>query len=257
MGVNGKTPARAEDGPAILARGLSRRYDDVLAVRAVDLSVSPGEVVALLGPNGAGKTTLLRMLAGVLVPTEGTATIAGHDVATDPAGAKRALGFLSGDTALYGRLTVREVLTYFGRLHGLGRAEVAGHIERVTGLLELAPFLDQRTGTLSSGQTQRANLARTFLTDPPVLILDEPTTALDVVSGEFVYQAIRHAKAEGRAVLLSTHVMSEAELLADRIVLLVRGRVAAEGPKDVLLAAHHAASLAELILRLHRAEEPA
>ena len=244
------------DRPAILAEHLSRRYDDVLAVRRVSLTVGPGEVVALLGPTGAGKTTLLRMLAGVLVPTEGRAEIAGHDVATDPAGAKRSLGFLSGDTALYGRLTVREVLTYFGRLYGLTPAAVAAGIARVARELELEPLLEQRAGTLSSGQAQRANLARTFLTDPPVLILDEPTTALDVVSGEFVYEAIRRARGEGRAILLSTHILPEAERLADRIVLLVRGEVAAEGPRDALLAAHGAPSLAELILRLHRAEAP-
>jgi sodium transport system ATP-binding protein len=254
MGVNGQTVPPDPRPPAILAEHLSRRYDDVLAVRDVNLRVAAGEVVALLGPNGAGKTTLLRMLAGILVPTEGRAVIAGHDVATDPARAKRALGFLSGDTALYGRLTVREVLTYFGRLYGLAPADVARRVTRVAELLELGPFLEQRAGTLSSGQTQRANLARTFLTDPPVLILDEPTTALDVVSGEFVYQAIQRARGEGRAILLSTHVMSEAERLADRIVLLVRGRVAAEGPRDALLAAHQAPSLTDLILRLHQAE---
>lgn len=239
------------DRPAILAEQVSRRYDDLWAVRDVDLAVYPGEVVALLGPNGAGKTTLMRMFSGVLSPTEGRVRIAGFDMATHQAEAKRALGFLSGDTALYGRLTVKEVLTYFARLHGLTPARVAERIEAVSETLQLEPFLNQRTATLSSGQTQRANLARTFLTDPAVLILDEPTTALDVVSGEFVYQALEKAQADGQAVLLSTHIMSEAERLADRIVLLVKGRVAATGSRQALLDHFEAPSLAQVILRLH------
>lgn len=239
------------DRPSLRAEGLGRRYDDVVAVDDVSFEVGAGEIVALLGPNGAGKTTLLRMLAGVLVPDAGRAWVAGHDVQADPAAAKRALGYLSGDTALYGRLTVREVLRYFGALHGAARAAVDARIAAVAESLELEPFLDQRTGTLSSGQTQRANLARTFLTDPPVLVLDEPTTALDVVSGAFVYRALAQARDEGRAILLSTHIMSEAERLADRIVLLVRGRVAAQGTQAELLEAHGAPSLADLILALH------
>jgi len=239
------------DRPAILAEQVSRRYDDLWAVRDVDLAVYPGEVVALLGPNGAGKTTLMRMFSGVLSPTQGRVRIAGFDMATHQAEAKRALGFLSGDTALYGRLTVKEVLTYFARLHGLAKTRVAERIEAVSETLQLEPFLNQRTATLSSGQTQRANLARTFLTDPAVLILDEPTTALDVVSGEFVYRALEKAQADGQAVLLSTHIMSEAERLADRIVLLVKGRVAASGSREALLDQFEAPSLAQVILQLH------
>lgn len=243
------------DLAAIHAEHLGRKYDDDWAVRGVDLEVRAGEVVALLGPNGAGKTTLLRMLAGVLRPTEGRARIAGHDVGAEPAAAKHALGFLSGDTQLYGRLTVREVLRYFGRLHGLDDAAVRRHTETVAQALELGPFLDQRAQTLSSGQTQRANLARTFLTEPPVLILDEPTTALDVVSGAFVHEALERARADGRAILLSTHIMSEAERLADRIVLLVRGRVAAADTPAALLERFAAPSLADLVLSLHTEDE--
>ncbi len=242
------------DRPAIQAERVSRRYDDTWAVQDVDLEVRPGEVVALLGPNGAGKTTLMRMFAGVLAPTAGTIHIAGHNVVHDPSGAKRALGFLSGDTALYGRLTVREILVYFGRLHGLKSRLIATRIEALGQRLQLTDFLDQRAATLSSGQTQRANLARTFVTEPEVLILDEPTTALDVVSGEFVYRALEEARAAGRAILLSTHIMSEAERLADRIVLLVRGRIAATGSRDQLLAESGTPSLAALILALHEAQ---
>lgn len=242
------------DRPAIQAEHVSRRYDDTWAVQDVDLEVRPGEVVALLGPNGAGKTTLMRMFAGVLAPTVGSIHIAGHNVADNPAPAKRALGFLSGDTALYGRLTVKEILVYFAQLHGLPRTVIRQRIEALSETLQLTEFMDQRAATLSSGQTQRANLARTFVTEPQVLILDEPTTALDVVSGEFVYRALEEARAAGRAILLSTHIMSEAERLADRIVLLVRGRIAASGSKEELLEASGTSSLAELILALHESQ---
>jgi sodium transport system ATP-binding protein len=242
------------DRPAIQAEHVSRRYDDTWAVQDVDLEVRPGEVVALLGPNGAGKTTLMRMFAGVLAPTVGSIHIAGHNVADNPAPAKRALGFLSGDTALYGRLTVKEILVYFAQLHGLPRTVIRQRIEALSETLQLTEFMDQRAATLSSGQTQRANLARTFVTEPQVLILDEPTTALDVVSGEFVYRALEEARAAGRAILLSTHIMSEAERLADRIVLLVRGRIAASGSKEELLADSGTSSLAELILALHESQ---
>ena len=236
---------------AIHAQHLVRRYDDVLAVDDVSFTVAPGEVLGLLGPNGAGKTTLLRMLAGVLVPDSGTAAILGHDVRTDTLEAKRHLGFSSGDTRLYERLTVREVLVYFARLAGLEDEPMRRRIAAVDDRFGLAAFIDRKTGALSSGQSQRANLARAFLTDPPVLVLDEPTATLDVVSGRFVHDAIRQAREEEKAVLLSTHLMSEAAELCDRIALLVRGRIRAVGPHDDLLEEHAASSLTDLILRLH------
>jgi sodium transport system ATP-binding protein len=241
---------------AIWAEGLVRRFDDLPAVDEVSFLVKRGEVFGLLGPNGAGKTTLLRMLAGVLVPTSGRASILGIDVQIDPLAVKRRLGFLSGDTALYGRLTAREVLRYFGQLAGLERGTLGARIEALSRMFELAPFLDARCDVLSSGQKQRTNLARAFISDPTVLILDEPTTGLDVISGRFVHDAIRSAKTEDKAVLLSTHVMSEAEELCDRIGLLVRGRIRALGTKDELLASSGARSLTDLIVRLHE-ETPA
>ncbi len=237
--------------PAIEALGLTRRYDDHLAVDRVELNIREGEVYGLLGPNGAGKTTLLRMLAGVLKPDAGRALILGRDASVEPLWVKAHLGFLSGDTALYGRLTVQETLDYFGGLLGLRGPTLRARAQAVTEELGLHDFLDQRIHDLSSGQRQRANLARAFLGDPPVLILDEPTVALDVISGAFVREAVKKAKAAGRAVLFSTHIMSEAEELCDRIGLLVRGRIAATGTKESLLLEHGVASLTELILSLH------
>lgn len=239
----------AED--AIVAERLTRRYDDVVAVDDVSLFVRRGEVLGLLGPNGAGKTTLLRMLAGVLHPDAGRASILGHDVAKDTQAAKRQLGFSSGDTRLYERLTVHEVLTYFAQLAGLDDGAVASRIDAVTERFGLGEFVHKKTGALSSGQTQRANLARAFLTDPAVLVLDEPTATLDVVSGRFVHDAIRAARTEGKAVLISTHLMSEAASLCDRIALLVRGRIRAVDTHAGLLESHGLATLEDVILALH------
>src|SRR5262245_6483255 len=191
----------------IEARSLCKSYGAVRAADRVSFEVRPGEVVGLLGPNGAGKTTILRMLAGILTPGSGSALVGGVDAALDPFTVKQRLGFLSGDTALYQRLTPREVLRYFGRLHGLDDAEIARRTARLLATLRMEDFADRRCGGLSAGQRQKTNIARAFLHDPPALILDEPTSALDVVTGRFLLEAIAGAKADGKAVLFSTHVM--------------------------------------------------
>jgi sodium transport system ATP-binding protein len=244
------------DTAAISAERLTRRYDDFVAVDGVDFAVGRGEVFGLLGPNGAGKTTLLRMLAGVLEPNSGRALILGADPAREPLVTKARIGFLSGDTALYERLTVRELLEYFGRLAGLERAYLQARVRAVSEALDLAELLDVRSGTLSTGQRQRANLARAFLADPPVLILDEPTSTLDVISGRFVHEAIRRARSDGKAVLLSSHDMAEVEGLSDRVGILVRGRLTDVGAPAALLADSGERSLAELIIRRFEERAP-
>src|SRR5262249_38288320 len=153
------------------------------------------------GPNGAGKTTILRMLAGILTPSAGSATIDGIDVQADPFSVKRRLGFLSGDTALYHRLTPRELLRYFGDLHEMPRDRIEARIDELLQNLRMSEFADRRCGTLSSGQKQKTNIARAFLHDPPALILDEPTTALDLVTGRFLLEAIGRARRAGKAIL--------------------------------------------------------
>jgi sodium transport system ATP-binding protein len=239
--------------PVLIADRLARRFGDVRAVSDISVSVHAGEVVGLLGPNGAGKTTTLRMLAGILTPDAGSVRVCGTDVHAEPLEAKRRLGFLSGDTHLYQRLTPVEVLTYFGTLYGLPEPRIRERVQALVAELEMEPFKNRPCGTLSSGQKQRANIARAFLHDPDLLILDEPTTALDVISGQFVVQAIQRKRAEGKAVLFSTHIMSEAEYLCDRIALVHGGRIIDQGPLADLLARsgqqnltdaflHHAAS---------------
>ncbi len=205
--------------PTMAAEGLVKRFGPVAAVDGVSLTVSAGEVVGLLGPNGAGKTTTLRMLAGILTPDAGRVRVGGLDIHERPLDAKRRLGFLSGDTQLYQRLTTREVLRYFGRLYGMADALIAARTAQLVEELEMGEFAGRPCGTLSSGQKQRANIARAFLHEPDLLILDEPTVALDVISGQFIVQSIRRQREAGRAILFSTHVMSEAEYLCDRILL--------------------------------------
>ena len=233
----------------IAAEHLTKRYGAVTAAEDVSFRVAPGEVVGLLGPNGAGKTTILRMLAGILTPSDGSASVGGVDTRDSAFEVKRKLGFLSGDTALYQRLTPREVLRYFGRLHGMSDAEIAARTTRLVEELRMADFADRRCGTLSSGQKQKTNIARAFLHDPPALILDEPTAMLDIVTGRFLLEAIALARAAGKAVLFSTHVMGEAEYLCDRVLLLYRGRIIDEGTvADLCARAGDAKTLTEAFL---------
>jgi sodium transport system ATP-binding protein len=234
--------------PALVAEGLVKRFGPVTAVDGVGLAVSAGEVVGLLGPNGAGKTTTLRMLAGILTPDAGRVRVGGLDIHDEPLEAKRRLGFLSGDTQLYQRLTTREVLRYFGRLYGLDDPFIDTRTTQLVEELEMGEFADRPCGTLSSGQKQRANIARAFLHEPGLLVLDEPTVALDVVSGQFIVESIRRQRDAGRAVLFSTHIMSEAEYLCDRILLLHRGRIIDEGVLGDLLGRSGCGNLTDAFL---------
>ncbi len=211
-----------------------RGANEVEAVRGIDLACHYGEIYGLLGPNGAGKTTTLRMLATILVPSSGGGTLDGVDFVARPLEARRRIGFLSASTGLYPRLTPRETLTYFGSLHGITKDVLGARVEELVGTFDLTAFADRRCETLSSGQRQRTSIARAVLHDPPVLILDEPTTGLDILATSDMIDFIATRKDEGRCVLFSTHILSEAERLCDRIGVIDRGRLLASGTIDEL-----------------------
>lgn len=207
------------------------------AVDDVGLCVNPGEIVGVIGPNGAGKTTLLRMLGCLMHPTEGEIHYTDADgEISDETEIKKQIGYLSGNTRLYGRLSTRELLTIAGTIYGLSETEIAERIEAISDVLGLAEFLDNRIEKLSTGQTQRASISRCLIHSPKLYIFDEPTLGLDIVSSSAIVDFMRTEKEHGKAVLYSTHYMEEAELLCDRIVMLSHGRILAQGTLPELYA---------------------
>ncbi|MDE0915081.1 MAG: ATP-binding cassette domain-containing protein [Planctomycetota bacterium] len=225
----------------IRTTNLCKTFDDpkrgtVHAVRDLNLECNEGEIFGLLGPNGAGKTTTLRMLSTILAPTSGEAELAGIRVSDDPLEVRRRLGFLSGSTGLYPRLTAREILEYFGRLHGLDEDQLQARVEELLDTFTIRPFADGRCESLSTGQRQRVSIARAVLHDPPVLILDEPTTGLDILAASDMIDFIQSRKDAGTCVLFSTHILSEAERLCDRIGVIDQGRLLAVGSLEELRA---------------------
>ena len=213
---------------------LRKVYDGRPVLEMETLSLEKGKVLGLLGPNGAGKTTTLRMLSTILAPSAGSARVAGVDVAADPLEVRRRIGFLSGSTGLYPRLTARETLEYFGRLHGLEEDALQGRVDELLDRFRMRPFQDGRCEGLSTGQRQRVSIARAVVHDPPVLILDEPTTGLDILASSDMIEFIEARRGAGRCVLFSTHILSEAERLCDRIGVIYQGKMLAVGTKEQL-----------------------
>jgi sodium transport system ATP-binding protein len=216
--------------PAIEVENLTKDYLDkgrglVRAVDNISFQCEYGEIMGLLGPNGAGKTTTLRTLATVLSPTSGFARVAGFDVLRDSLQVRRNLGFLTGGTGLYARLTAREILQFFGRLHEMPQTLIQQRTDRLVELFDMASFQNSHCDKLSTGQKQRVNLARTLLHDPPVIILDEPTAGLDIISSKTILDFIRSSKQGGKCILFSTHYMTEAEILCDRIAIIHNGKI--------------------------------
>lgn len=202
---------------------------EVRAVDGIDFDCRAGEVFGLLGANGAGKTTTLRMLATILKPTGGSATLNGHDVLTEPEAVRRSLGFYSASTALYPRLTPRETLEFFARINRYPGERVGRRVEELIDRFGIAEYADARVEKLSSGMKQKVSIARTIVHDPPILIFDEPTVGLDVMAALEMQKVIGELRDEGKAIIFSTHIMSEAEKLCDRIAIIHRGRILALG----------------------------
>lgn len=229
--------------------------DEKRAVDGVSFNVEPGEIFGLLGPNGAGKTTTLRMLSGLLTPTSGWARLNGYDLQTHREEGKRCLGYLTANTGLYQRLTPRELLRYFGELIGMKKSAVNARIETLIRWLDMASFADLRCGGLSTGQKQRTNIARALMGDPPVLVMDEPTLGLDVLTNRIVLDFIRTEGNRGKAVILSTHYLDEAETLCRRFGLLHEGRLLAMDTLDGLRRRSGKQRLSDIFLELCGAEK--
>ena len=239
----------------IEARGLSKRFQDkkrgeIRAVENVSFTCQPGKIYGLLGANGAGKTTTLRLLATILEPTDGTAVVCGHDVVEEPEKVRANVGFLSTATALYPRLTAEELVEYFGRLNGLDEPTLNKRVDDIFNRLDMNGFRDRRCDKLSTGMKQKTSIARTLVHDPPVMIFDEPTTGLDVMTARTIITFISDCRDRGKAIIFSTHIMSEVDRLCDRVGIIHDGKLLAEGTVPELRAKYAEHNLEEIIVKV-------
>jgi sodium transport system ATP-binding protein len=213
---------------------LTKRFDDLrrgsfTALDHVSFDVLPGEIFGLLGPNGAGKTTCLRILSTVLRPTDGRAMVAGFDVATHPAEVRSSIGFMSGNTGIYDRMTAWELVEYYGRLYGMPEEKLQPRLEELFTTLQMHDFRDTLGGKMSTGMRQKVSIARTIIHDPPVMIFDEPTSGLDVLVARALLKQIAALREQGKCIIFSTHIMREVEKLCDRVAIIHKGSILAEG----------------------------
>ena len=239
----------------IEVEGLTKSFlgTDGLPVPAVDdvsFTVHPGEVFGLLGPNGAGKTTTLRLLCTVLKPSSGFATIAGFDVATQPAAVRKSIGFLSANTGIYDRMTPFEMVRYYGRLYGMDPKTLHDRLEFLFDSLQMNAFRATPGSRLSTGMKQKVSIARALIHDPPVLIFDEPTNGLDVLVQRAVLDEIRALRGLGKTILFSTHAMTEVAKLCDRVAIMSRGSIVTQGTLPELRDRHGHEDLEELFFSL-------
>src|SRR5438105_14895871 len=239
----------------IEARGLSKRFQDkkrgeIRAVENVSFTCQPGKIYGLLGANAGGKTTTLRLLATILEPTDGTAVICGHDVVEEPEKVRASVGFLSTATALYPRLTAQELVEYFGRLNGLDEPTLNKRVDDIFNRLDMNGFRDRRCDKLSTGMKQKTSIARTLVHDPPVMIFDEPTLGLDVMTARTITAFISDCRDRGKAIIFSTHIMSEVERLCDHLGIIHDGKLLAHGTVPELRAKYGEHNLEEIIVKV-------
>lgn len=243
----------------IEARNLTKIFRDkkrghIRAADDVTFRADSGSIYGLLGANGAGKTTTLRLLATLLKPTSGTATVAGFDVAQESQKVRANVGFLAASTALYGRLTAREMIAYFGRLHGLADGDLRSRIERLADELDMHEFMDRRCEQFSTGMKQKTSIARTLVHDPAVMIFDEPTLGLDVMTSRSIVKFVRDCRDRGKTVVYSTHIMSEVEKLCDRVGIIHDGKLLEEGTVAGLRTKYAEHDLEEIFVKVVGAE---
>ncbi len=239
----------------IHVEALSKSYTDLrsgefLALDGVSFEAVPGQVYGLLGPNGAGKTTVLRILSTVLRPTSGTATVNGFNVLTQPSLVRQQIGFVSNNTGVYDRMTAAEMVAYFGRLYGLSEELLRQRMEIIFDRLQMHAIRDVLGSKMSTGMKQKVSIARALVHDPPVLIFDEATAGLDVLVARALLETVAELREHGKCIVFSTHIMREAERLCDRIAIMHRGHILAEGTLEELLQTHAEDDLEELFFRL-------
>ena len=234
----------------IRADNLSKRFGEVVAVDGVGFDAPDGRVTGLLGPNGAGKTTTLRMISTLVAPTGGTASVDGFDVGSAPLEARRRLGVLSDARGLYGRLTARENIRYYGELRGLAPQAIDAQVGKFAQVLDLGQLLDRRTEGFSQGERMKVAIARALVHDPQNILLDEPTNGLDVMTTRALRDLVRELRDAGKCVVFSSHVMQEVTALCDEIVIVSHGRVAARGTPEAIREAGGKATLEDAFVAL-------
>lgn len=252
------TPAPTPPAPgataAIVTEGLGKRFGTLEAVRALDLRVARGEVFGLLGPNGSGKTTTIRMLCGLLVPSEGRASVGGHDVATDPEAVKRTIGYMSQRYGLYDDLTARENLRFYAGVYGLRARARDERVDEVARELGFESRMEQMAGTLSGGWKQRLALGCAIAHRPPVLFLDEPTAGVDPASRRGFWERIHALARAGTTILVTTHYMDEAEQ-CDRLAFISRGHLIALGTPAEIVSQFGLPTVEDVFIELQRRDE--
>ncbi len=239
----------------ISVRDLYKAFGDVQAVSGISFEARDGEITGLLGPNGAGKTTTLRMLYSLLPPDRGEIRIDGLDPTRDAIAIKRTLGVVPDSRGLYGRMSARENIAYFGRLHGMSNTAIAERIEELTATLDMGDFIDRRTQGFSQGQRVKVAIARAMVHRPQTVLLDEPSNGLDVMTTRALRRYMLALKANGRSVVLSTHIMQEVTALCDRIIIIAKGEIAADGSAADLLRQSGCDTLEDAFVRLIGSDE--
>lgn len=237
--------------------GRKKQKQEFLAVNHISIEAKEGEIVGILGPNGAGKTTLLRMLGNIMTPTEGNILITNQDESQvlDQVEIKKKIGYLSGNTKLYPRFSVREYLNFLGKIHGIDKEECEKRIDKIVEILSMQEFCDNRMEKLSTGQTQRASIARCLLHNPDIYIFDEPTLGLDVLSADSIIHFMKKQKEDGKTVLYSTHYLEEAQFLCDRVYLINHGEIVFCGTPVELMEQTKTSNLREAFHEVIQEEE--